>query len=113
MVFGVGGDTETPTGELLEFMRKEKVAYIKKLEAGTKMKKTRCALCPNRSFDRVARALHHVKKYHTKRRNYAPAGTKQLKVAQAIFDNDCITGAGKGNYLARSGKVLKQALGRA
>ena len=59
----------------------------------------------------MARALHQVKEYHTKRWNYAPAGTKQLKVAQAIFDNDCITGAAeKGNYLATSGKVLKESL---
>ena len=77
------------------------------------MKRTWCALCPKRSFDRVARALRHVKKYHTKKRNYAAAGPKQLKVAQAIFDNDRITGAAeKGNYLARSGKVLKESLTR-
>ena len=67
---------------------------------------------PARTFDRAARAIAHVKKHHVKKKLHAPAGTKQLKVAQAIYDNDRITGAQGGNYLLRSGIFIRRCVGR-
>lgn len=48
-------------------------------------------------------------KYHVAKHKYAPAGPKQLKVAQALFDNDRPTGATGGSYLARSGRFVREA----
>ena len=100
------------TDDLMAMLKAEKLAFVKKLESGKKVKKTRCILCPCRSFGRASRALAHVKKHHVAKKRYAPAGTKQLRVAQAIYDNDRITGEVKGRYLARSATFIRDNVGK-
>ena len=97
---------------LMALLKAEKLAFAKTLESGRKVKKTRCILCPCRSSGRASRTLDHVKKYHTAKNRYAPAGTKQPRVAQAIYDNDRITGEVKGRYLARSATFIRDNVGK-
>ena len=52
----------------------------------------KCPLCPYRTFKKVDRLQAHIKRYHTKERQYICSGTTQIKVACALFDNDQITG---------------------
>ena len=100
-------------------MRAEVAAFATKLrdtEYSTKTKQTRCVLCPCRVFDRVSRALEHVQRYHVANRNYTALagyrGGKQIKVAQALYDNDQITNSATGKYLARSASLLRRVVGR-
>lgn len=53
----------------------------------------KCPLCPFRSFGKRKDYLRtHIAKHHTLRNQFVCSGTKQLKVATALFDNDCFQG---------------------
>ena len=76
---GAGGEEDVPVAALLASMKKEKKAFVKKLKEAKQVKKTRCTLCPKRSFDRASRALDHVNTYHVAKHNYCPGGSKTVQ----------------------------------
>ncbi|CAE6926624.1 ABCB1 [Symbiodinium sp. CCMP2592] len=62
----------------------------------------KCILCPFPTFNRACRVRKHIATHHTERKQYICSGTKQLKVACALFDNDQIALREGSNYLQRS-----------
>ena len=67
-----------------------------------------CKLCPARSFPRADRLQHHLRAYHVEKRQYCCSGTKQLRIIQALFDNDQVSNrACKPGYLQRSARLLR------
>ncbi len=72
----------------------------------------RCPFCPFRKFSRGCRVMEHVRKYHQKKRQFCCSGTKQMRVVQALFDDDQLKGsATKPRYLRRSAAILRNSLG--
>ena len=52
------------------------------------------------------------RKYHQKKRQFCCSGKKQLRVVQALFDDDQLKGlATKPRYLRRSAAILRNSLG--
>ena len=47
---------------------------------------TKCPFCPFRNFRRPNRLANHLEKHHTATNRYCPSGTKQFKIACALFD---------------------------
>ena len=71
----------------------------------------RCLLCPFRGFKWKSRRLRlHVLTYHNEKTNFCASGNKQLRIACAIFDDDCYLGRCKGEYLARSAELLRSTV---
>lgn len=68
----------------------------------------RCPLCPWRTFDRPSRVVHHLRTYHTKKNRYCASGTKQLRVALAMWDQDHYRdGQARKGLLQRSAMYLR------
>ena len=84
----------------------------------TKNGEFRCPLCPSRSFNRIARVVQHLQRYHTSTRRYTPSGRKQIRVLKALRDDDLLAKKSRcDRYLERSASILaegmqKQAGGR-
>ena len=72
----------------------------------------RCELCPFRSFadGKPGRLRHHVLTYHVEKVKYCASGNKQLRVACAIYDDDCYRGRIGGQYLMRSAELLRSTV---
>ena len=71
---------------------------------------TRCSLCPFRSFQKPGRLANHMTKYHTANNRYCPSGTKQFKVACALFDWHRIRRQSCTTLLKDSAKILRQSI---
>lgn len=75
--------------------------------------KHRCSLCPFRLFTRPARVRGHIQKHHSKKKQFCCSGTKQLRVIQALFDDDQMRGIQPtARYLRRSATILRASLGK-
>ena len=70
----------------------------------------RCPLCPFRRFDRRARLVDRLKRYHTFAWQYCPGGTKQMRVIQALFDHKQIAGDVSGiSFLADAACLIRSS----
>ena len=111
------GEEEFPMDRFLGLVKNEVKRYESELnqhkygKRGEAHKNRACRLCPCRSFRDVGRVKDHVKKYHVKKQNYAPAGSKHFGCAKAVFDNDCILRVEGDNYLARAAVIMRTQLG--
>lgn len=96
----------------LNSMRDEVSAYadLLKVRIGGKTP-YRCKLCPKRTFARKDRLLHSHLKHHCARSRYCASGTKQLRVAQAIYDDDKFRRESTGRYLERSAQLIRSQVG--
>jgi hypothetical protein len=114
-------DDEGPSGELLRLLGSETAAYAKELKdtryrtrGCNKASKAKCTLCVKRAFHRPCQLRAHVKKYHVAKSMYVQSGCrKQLRVMQAMFDNDRIARAMTQGYLSRSATLLARQVGKA
>lgn len=99
---------------MLGKLRAEVSSYLSSL-TGVKRRRGRvhsCQLCPFRSFGsgKPGRLRHHVIKYHTESTTFCASGTKQLRMACAIYDDDCYRGHQKDHYLRRSADLLRSSV---
>ncbi len=73
--------------------------------------KHRCPLCPFRAFRERGQVKAHVCKYHKEAARHCPSGTKQLRIAVALYDNDTFCGLPLvASYLSRSAAILREQL---
>ena len=68
----------------------------------------RCPLCPFRCLSNWMHWHSHLATYHTERQQYCCSGTKQLRIAIALFDADRASCSEGDNYLKRSAGILRQ-----
>ena len=68
----------------------------------------RCPLCPFRCMSRWSHWATHLFKYHTETQQFCCSGTKQLRIAIALFDSDRARGIDGDDYLKRSAALLRQ-----
>ena len=105
-----------PGAQLMQALEKEVATTLSILRPGQLCdgsKIRRCPLCPFRSFDRkqLGRLKDHVSKHHTKRKQFCPSGTKQLKLVLALYDNDQLCARkGPPSYLARTAAIMRDTV---
>ena len=63
-------------------------------------------------FWQPSRLLSHIAKYHTLENNWSASGSRQLRLAAALYDRDMIrkvhaSNVQLGNYLARSARIIR------
>ena len=113
---GAGGEdyceSEVRIGDiLLGLLARERTQAIENGIALTAGKLFRCPLCPFRAFTRRCRVTDHIRKYHSKKRQFAASGKKQIRIIQALFDDDQMQCRPIGpNYLKRSAAALRASL---
>ena len=74
--------------------------------AGQVFKSTTCPCCPWRRFDKRAHLRLHLQSQHVTKKRFCPSGTKQLRIAVSIYDQDALQGkVMESNYLARSAAI--------
>ncbi len=114
---GVAGadcpEAEVRVGDsLLVLLAQERSKALQQEDCISDGSSFRCPFCPFRKFSRGCRVMEHIRKYHQKKRQFCCSGTKQLRVVQALFDDDQLKGlATKPRYLRRSAAVLRNSLG--
>ena len=69
-----------------------------------------CGFCPFRKFQCRARLMCHIRRYHISSKQYICSGTKQLKLAVALFDDDQVRGKPGAKYLHRSAQILQESI---
>ena len=108
---------ENPGEDFWASLSSEVQKYSKALSRTTPARdQLACDLCPRRRFGRVNLLRTHVKLHHTLKARYCASGAKQLRVAQALFDNDRFEGSGgsscpRGGYLKRSAEFIVKHAG--
>jgi len=65
----------------------------------------RCPLCPFRCMSRWSHWATHLFKYHTETQQFCCSGTKQLRIAIALFDSDRARGIGWGRLPQKKRRV--------
>ena len=70
----------------------------------------RCPGCPFRSFKERRRLRTHLEKYHVVKNQYAPSGTKQLKVILALYDYAASSQQAPCDLLQRSANVIRESV---
>ena len=67
-----------------------------------------CPCCPWRRFDKRTHLRRHLISQHTETKGHCPSGTKQLRIAIALYDRDAIRGtAMSAGFLKRSAAVMR------
>ena len=69
-----------------------------------------CPGCPFRSFKERRRLRTHLEKYHVLKNQYAPSGTKQLKVVLALYDHAASSQQIPSNLLQRSASIIRESV---
>ena len=76
----------------------------------------KCPLCPWRSFPHTKKTVStdrvraHIVKYHVASNQYCCSGTKQMKIAVALYDNDVLMGQAPCKLLERSAELLQASV---
>ncbi len=101
--------------EILESMRREVEASIRRVRSGKVDERTmngHCPLCPFRGFGkgRRNRVIQHLVSYHDSRRQYCCSGTKQIKGVVSMHDLDQLRGVKKGEYLRRTAEAIRKTV---
>ena len=98
--------------ELLALLAEERGEVLDSTETVHEGSMHRCPFCPFRQFPRPSRVMEHVQKYHTTKRQFCCSGTKQVRVIQALFDDDQLRNIQpSARYLRRSAAVLRTSIG--
>ena len=71
---------------------------------------TRCSMCPFRSFQRTSRLINHITKHHTPDNRYCPSGSKQFKVACALFDWHRVRREPCNALLKESAEIMRRSI---
>ena len=69
-----------------------------------------CPGCPFRSFKERRRLRTRLEKYHVLKNQYAPSGTKQLKVVLALYDHAASSQQIPSNLLQRSASIIRESV---
>ena len=96
--------------DILTSLKQELENHMAEVKAHKVQKQSgmyRCCFCPFRSFERLSRLVEHLSTYHVPKRQYAPSGTKQIKVILALHDADCMARKKSRQYLSRSAELLR------
>ncbi|CAE7843115.1 unnamed protein product [Symbiodinium sp. KB8] len=76
--------------------------------AGQVFKPTTCPCCPRRRFDKRAHLMLHLQSQHVAKKRFCPSGTKQLRIAVSIYDQDALQGeVMEPNYPSRSAAIMR------
>lgn len=106
------GEVEVGT-ELRELLQQEVAASIDavKGQSGANFPPTTCPCCPWRQFERRQHLLRHLEKQHTRAKRFSASGTKQLRIAAALYDHDRLHDQNpEPSYLARSSALLRRTV---
>ena len=92
--------------ELLQLLQQEVDEALRDVDCrtNTAFASTVCPCCPWRRFDKRANLRRHLRSQHTEAKRYCPSGTKQLRIASALYDHDAI--AGKTMQTGFFGKIF-------
>ena len=96
--------------ELLQLLQQEVDEALRDVDSrtNTAFASTVCPCCPWRRFDKRANLRRHLRSQHTEAKRYCPSGTKQLRIASALYDHDAITGKTmQTGFLARSSDIIR------
>ncbi|CAE7525164.1 unnamed protein product [Symbiodinium natans] len=67
-----------------------------------------CPCCPWRRFNKRAHLRQHLVSQHTAAKRYCPSGTKQLRIAAALYDHDAVAGTTiQTGFLSRSAAIMR------
>ena len=97
-------------GELMNLMKREIEEALDNVncQADTTFSATTCPCCPWRRFNKRAHLRQHLLSQHTTAKRYCPSGTKQLRIAVSIYDQDAITGKEMQPYfLSRAAAIMR------
>ncbi|CAE7461722.1 unnamed protein product [Symbiodinium sp. CCMP2592] len=97
-------------GELLNLMKREIEEALDNVncQASTTFSTTTCPCCPWRRFSKRAHLRQHLTSQHTTAKRYCPSGTKQLRIAVSMYDQDAIKGKEMQPYfLSRAAAVMR------
>ncbi|CAE7654443.1 CPK2 [Symbiodinium sp. KB8] len=96
--------------ELGQLLRQEVDEALRDVDSrtNTTFVSTVCPCCPWRRFDKRAYLRQHLRSQHTEAKRYCPSGTKQLRIASALYDHDAITRKSmQTGLLARSAGIIR------
>lgn len=97
--------------KLLALLSKERNEVLDSVETVQEGSAHRCPLCPFRLFSRPGRVTEHVRKYHNLKRQFCCSGTKQVRVIQALFDDDQLRARQPNScYLRRSAALIRTSV---
>ena len=98
--------------ELLDLLRQEVSRAIKSPKLVSGGSRSRCPLCPFRSFTKGRWSAwgKHIHDHHDERHQFCASGTKQIKVILCLFDHDRLTGVKGSNYLVRSAEIMRRSV---
>ena len=97
-------------GELMNLMKPEIEEALDNVncQADTIFSATTCPCCPWRRFSKRAHLRQHLLSQRTTAKRYCPSGTKQLRIAVSIYDQDAITGKEMQPYfLSRAAAIMR------
>ena len=100
--------------DLLALLKQERDAIRDSTETVHEGRFHRCPLCPFRHFSHPGRVAEHVQRYHTAKRQFSCSGTKQIRIIQALFDDDQLRNVPPAaRYLRRSAAMLRASVSQA
>ena len=107
----VANEGEVDVGQdLLDMMQTEveEACALLKSTAGQTFRPTTCPCCPWRRFDKRAHLIRHLQFQHVTSKRFCPSGTKQLRIAVSIYDQDALRGkVMEPNFLSRSAAIMR------
>ena len=107
----VANEGEVDVGQdLLDMMQTEveEACALLKSTAGQTFQPTTCPCCPWRRFDKRAHLMQHLQFQHVTNKRFCPSGTKQLRIAASIYDQDALRGkVMEPNFLSRSAAITR------
>ena len=99
--------------ELMRLMQQEVDDAIEMISSCQRRKLSSvfaCSLCPFRQFGRKAALLDHLRVHKSPGHQCVCSGTKQLKIALALYDNDQLSGRTSCAYIRRSAEELQRTV---
>ena len=108
---GSRNEGEVNVGEELRRLLQEEVNEALRAvdsQSNTTFLSSVCPCCPWRRFEKRANLRRHLISQHKEAKRYCPSGTKQLRIAIALYDHDAIAGgAMSAGFLRRSAAIMR------